>query len=449
MNHANKTIVMARQIGLAFTGRIDGLSFYHDRLNGYLVRRTGGVSSKQYRTDDRYAAARDASVEFSTISRTGKLIRDALSPFLLPVKDGTMVNRLNKELVALKQSDPFHSRGKRKPETMMTDQEANRHFRIFQFNEAVKTHELTRSFPMILRQQNALVMKVGGLLPTSFPEGATLAGLTMIRTVIDFDQGCFETSSSRMTLVSPESKEERSLVICEIPTCVGIELICLQVVFFAERNGDLVQLSEKVHSMGIVGVQELSAQICEVSYSNGIAFSGKAEVRVLKEKEKQNDDSPLAYPKTFTYISITKPFFMNNLRIDSPCPVLLSRMTNNGDTFSCKSCKKEVIDFRNKTPEEIRLLITENSCGIFNPEQLTVVPRLSFSRQLLFTSLTVLSFLGFNVSSVQAAQPISSQKTEMTQLSYHDDKDKEKDREKRKKARRHRRWARRGVVGKF
>lgn len=251
---------MARQVGLVFTGRVDEFSFYYDRLHGYLMRRTGGVNSKQYRTQERYAAARDASKEFAIVSRTGKLIRDALKPFVQPVKDGTMVNRLNKELVALKQKDPVHSRGTRRPETMLTDSEANKYFRIFQFNEQVKVYELTRRYPTLVRKDQSLMMSVSGLLPKAFPQGTTYAGLTMVRTVIDFEKGCFETHSSRMGLVSADNQGELLLDIQELPMVSGTELVCLQVVFLKEHNGDLVQVPGAVHSMGIVavGMVELS-----------------------------------------------------------------------------------------------------------------------------------------------------------------------------------------------
>ncbi|MES2556450.1 MAG: hypothetical protein V4604_09890 [Bacteroidota bacterium] len=248
---------MARQEGLTFTGNIDGLSFYHDKLNGYLVRRTGGITSEQYRLDERYAATRDASSEFAAICHTGKLIRDALHPFTLPVKDRTMMNRLNKELVVLKQLDTTHSRGKRRPEIMMMNQEANRSFRVFQFNEHVKTYELTKDFPVIIREQNSLTMKLSSILPSAFPKSATHAGLTLLQTVIDFGQGCFETRSSHMALVSHGSDAELSLVIPEISSCAGIELVCFQVLFFEERNGDLAQLSGKVHSMGFVAIRDV------------------------------------------------------------------------------------------------------------------------------------------------------------------------------------------------
>jgi hypothetical protein len=94
---------------------------------------------------------------------------------------------------------------------------------------------------------------------------------------------------------------------------------------------------------------------------------------------------------------------MENLRIDNPCPVLLSRMSKTDSGFSCKSCKKEVIDFRDKTPEEINRSMGKDACGVFHTSQLSQQPERSFFRKGIFALLTVFSFLGFNVSPVNAA----------------------------------------------
>jgi hypothetical protein len=105
---------------------------------------------------------------------------------------------------------------------------------------------------------------------------------------------------------------------------------------------------------------------------------------------------------------------MTNLRIDNPCPMLLSRMSKTDSGFSCKSCKREVIDFRDKTPEEIATAITADTCGIFNNSQLAAAPKHSLFRKGIFAALTVLSFLGFNVSPVNAA-PVRSSGAMITQ----------------------------------
>ena len=253
---------MAKQIGSQTIARIDDYSLYHDRLHGYLVRRTGGVTSKQYKTDPKYAAARDASSEFAIVSKTGKLIRQALSPFIRQVKDGTMVNRMNKELVALKHLDNKHTRGERRPETMLADANANKWFRIFQFNEGVKIFDLTASFPIISRKQQGLNMNTIKLLRAAFPVGATHVGLTLVRTVIDFEKGCFQTSASQICIHRRDAMPRVQSAMLHtpkdaghcIPKLEGTEIICLQVLFFTEQNGTLVQLKGNVHSMGIVEI---------------------------------------------------------------------------------------------------------------------------------------------------------------------------------------------------
>jgi hypothetical protein len=284
--------VMAKQIGSQIIARIDDYSLYHDRLHGYLVRRTGGVTSKQYKTDPKYAAARDASSEFTNVSKAGKLIRQALSPFIQQVKDGSMVNRMNKELVALKQADNKHERGERRPETMLADTNANKWFRIFQFNEGVKIVDLIESFPIISKKQHGLNVNTVKLLPAAFPVGATHAGLTLVQTVIDFEKGCFQTSASQICIqcrdAMPRVREmprvqngllhtPKAAIQC-IPQLEGTEIICLQVLFFKEQNGTLVQLKGNIHSMGII---EISAYqpVSKIRKGRSLRFRKKTRLR--------------------------------------------------------------------------------------------------------------------------------------------------------------------------
>ena len=331
---------MAKQIGHQIKGRIDDYSFYHDRVHGYLVRRTGGITSKEYKTDQRYAAARDASSEFANVSKTGKLIREALSPFIQQVKDGTMVNRMNKELVALKQLDNKNPRGKRRPEIMLADMDANKWFRIFQFNAGVKIYELMGTSQSLAPAKNMsqslapaeeigtsqrLAPAIGGnfcvptIDPSKFPEGATHAGLTEVRTVIDFEKGYFETSSSRMGLVSKAEvsyRREKQKVFSQrcadedgayqspvffqkelslhieasenLSSVSGTEIVCLQVLFFREENGRLIQLEGRVHSMGIIGIRELRVSDFKLEIAKGILQIGKGGINRKHRKLKHN-----------------------------------------------------------------------------------------------------------------------------------------------------------------
>jgi hypothetical protein len=124
---------------------------------------------------------------------------------------------------------------------------------------------------------------------------------------------------------------------------------------------------------------------------------------------------------------------MHNLRIDKPCPILLMRMEQTGENFSCKSCKKEVVDFRTKSAEEIAAILTPDTCGIFNNSQLSAQqPQFSFFRKGIFAALTVFSFLGFNVNPVSAA-PAMSLKHGITQSAGVPDEQDKKPKQKKKR----------------
>ena len=84
------------------------------------------------------------------------------------------------------------------------------------------------------------------------------------------------------------------------------------------------------------------------------------------------------------------------IKIDNPCPMTLERLKD-GSNFTCKSCNQTLIDFRDKTTDEIIKVITvKKTCGIFNDNQVTV-PKFSFTNNFIFKILTVLAIFGFNV----------------------------------------------------
>jgi hypothetical protein len=99
-----------------------------------------------------------------------------------------------------------------------------------------------------------------------------------------------------------------------------------------------------------------------------------------------------------------KPDFQN-LKINNPCLMLLSRMNKVNNNYSCNSCNKIVIDFRHKTLEEIQDILKSGTCGIFNTHQLPAQQKMSFARKTIFYGLTLLAFLGFAVNPVKAQSP--------------------------------------------
>jgi hypothetical protein len=106
---------------------------------------------------------------------------------------------------------------------------------------------------------------------------------------------------------------------------------------------------------------------------------------------------------------------VTNIKVENPCPFLLNRMKKEGNNYFCNSCSKTVIDFRDKTEDEIKCNVRKDTCGIFTIDQLKGHKRQSFLRQTLFYCLTVLSFLGFNVKPL-TAQTQKMKETTMKKL---------------------------------
>lgn len=89
------------------------------------------------------------------------------------------------------------------------------------------------------------------------------------------------------------------------------------------------------------------------------------------------------------------------IKIDNPCPMTMGRLKD-GDNFSCKSCNQTLIDFRGKPTEEIiKVISAKKTCGIFNDNQI-IVPKFSFTNNLIFKILTILAIFGFNVKPLNA-----------------------------------------------
>ncbi|MCB9260832.1 MAG: hypothetical protein H6607_00435 [Flavobacteriales bacterium] len=90
------------------------------------------------------------------------------------------------------------------------------------------------------------------------------------------------------------------------------------------------------------------------------------------------------------------------MQIKNPCPASIARMKKQGNSFYCKGCQKFVVDFRDKSNDEIKEIIGYGGCGIFRNDQLINQKRYGGWGQAVFYALMVLSFVGFSVKPMKA-----------------------------------------------
>lgn len=85
---------MARQTGVPFVGRAGNLSFYHDKVHGYLVRTAGGPTREQIKKKKNFAAVRKNNSVFGLASTYNRVLRGGFDPILGLVGDYYTSRRL-------------------------------------------------------------------------------------------------------------------------------------------------------------------------------------------------------------------------------------------------------------------------------------------------------------------------------------------------------------------
>lgn len=110
---------------------------------------------------------------------------------------------------------------------------------------------------------------------------------------------------------------------------------------------------------------------------------------------------PVISNDTFlSFNNILYLFMQNSLHIDRPCPFSPTKSKRSDSGYYCNRCNKIVIDFRDKSIEEI-LAAGKNTCGIFQPSQLGAQKKMRFSKSIAFFLLSLLSIIGIQASPLE------------------------------------------------
>ncbi len=116
------------------SGTIGDLVFYN--LNGIpVVRRKSGFSKEAFNTNPNYQKVRENSSEFGHCSKSGKLLRSALEPFIGDYEDKYLYQKFAKIMTQIKDLDAVNSKGKRRIEQGFAHQKAHDLLNNFQFGK--------------------------------------------------------------------------------------------------------------------------------------------------------------------------------------------------------------------------------------------------------------------------------------------------------------------------
>ncbi|MCX2681073.1 hypothetical protein OOZ15_14060 [Galbibacter sp. EGI 63066] len=106
---------MAKQKSIVkFTGTIDGVNFYYRKGVPVARKAGGGFNKEAIKKSPKMERVRENSSEFGLCSRTKKVFKDSLYPFLQHHKDPTLHGRMMKVFQQIKTCDSASERGKRR-----------------------------------------------------------------------------------------------------------------------------------------------------------------------------------------------------------------------------------------------------------------------------------------------------------------------------------------------
>jgi hypothetical protein len=163
------------------------MSFYKNKIDGYLARKKGGATKERIETDPKFDLTRKNMAEFGRAGLASKVFRRLFRSLLSRTADKRMTGRLTRLMVKVIREDAVNLRGQRN----VIDGEASL-LQGFEFNvnRALKEAVLVDITTSIDRATGAVTLEIPAITPTTdlaIPEGATYFRFKTGAAAIDFE----------------------------------------------------------------------------------------------------------------------------------------------------------------------------------------------------------------------------------------------------------------------
>jgi len=234
---------MAKQKGIVFLeGTIGGVNFYY-REGVPTARAAGGGFTKQaIKHGSNMVRVRESNNEFGMCAVVNKTFKQAIRPFLLGYKDGTLHSRLMQLFLKIKDCDMISERGKRCVFLGLSDAAGKAIMQSFVFTPK-RAMLLSCSYGF---DWDGLLFSASGfnINEVVFPLKADY--MEVVFGVICFD---FETLSYTRVIASPlligrdYTGDGFNILLDELPGGTGVLFGMLRVAFYQEVNGERYLLS--------------------------------------------------------------------------------------------------------------------------------------------------------------------------------------------------------------
>lgn len=225
------------------TGKLGGLSFYHHKHYGMLVRQCNAVSRDRYRNDPAFERSRENNSELGRTSTNAALLRRGLLGFMHELGTGQLDNLVMSHCCKVRNLDTVSERGKRSVQQALELDPS-----LLGGLELVKTHALdwfTGHDPSVNVQSCTITLN--NYVPQQLPKGATHAGFAGIRLQLDFRNDARDRVEGEVVFVALQDASEGVDIVLDLndPTLritEGFEVWGMRIVFYQEVNGELYEL---------------------------------------------------------------------------------------------------------------------------------------------------------------------------------------------------------------
>ncbi len=229
---------MARQKGLLkYKGTLDDLTFYQSQ-DGNMVRQKGSLDAARIKKDPAFIRTRENMAEFSSFTKSGKLLREAIRPLLLSASDNRVISRLNSVLTAIKNQDSISARGLRNVGVGITVPSAKALLKGFNFNKRSLLESIVYQ-PYIVNTLTG-VITINGIQPINniiAPPGATHFTLKGAWARVDFVNGVYDVQYTNLVNLKIDNIITNVVLTpAAVPAGAGTDLFLLEIEFFQEVN---------------------------------------------------------------------------------------------------------------------------------------------------------------------------------------------------------------------
>lgn len=248
---------MARQEStLKFTGTIGDITGFKTK-NGYFTRRKSSLNGDKIKNSPGSENTRKENNEFKSVSPSAALVKHAFLEDIREAYEGSMHNRLVQIMSKVRHQDLEHPKGWKNVATGITQETGKVQLRGFEFNKYAHLGSIfSNNYSLNTSEGLLSINKLNPLIEFKSPKEASVAGLSMYWSRIDFEAFERHTVSSDEVMISlADNYLDLVINIPEPPVGNGTNVFVLKLVYYQEINGLYYLLNNREFcSAKIIGV---------------------------------------------------------------------------------------------------------------------------------------------------------------------------------------------------